>query len=210
MRININFGGFYGSCHESLIDAVIEDEKEYYSNEYENRVKLKKYLQNNNIEFWELYNYKDIHLEYSKLWLGLFKDWFKNEFDLDIPLKFIELSSPKYYNYSTDVIIASVKLKKHEIKSLLHNDVLNIECDLLDRFENMVSRVTTSGSGYFAFYDYDKVINMIDKDNKRVCFECLLDVLIDIFNNEFLQFDDFNDHLYNLVAIDRNKHNYNY
>jgi len=209
MYININFGGFYCSVHESSINYVIENEHEYYFNEYENRDKLKKYLENNSLEFWELYNYKNIYIDYSKFWIDTFKEWLSSEFDLNISLDFVELSSPKYYNYSTDVIIGKSNLKKHEIKSILHNDTLNMDFDLLDMFENRVSEVTTSVSGYVAFYDYDNVINMIDKDNKIVYFECLFDVLIDIFNNDFLPFDNVNEQLYSFVAIDRNKHNYN-
>ena len=202
MKIKIDFGGFYESQHSDLIDSVVEMERDYFLNEHENKEKLKNYLNKENIEFWELYDYKEIYIEYSKMYLELLCEWLK-DVGINLDMEFCELVSPKYYNYSTDAIIARLdKLKKHKLIMLLNNETLNEDYDLHELVEEKVCSVTKSSSGYIAFYDFNNVINMIDKEHKYIYIECLFSVICELFNTEM----DYNtsgplEHLYSFVTI---------
>lgn len=186
-NININFGGFYNSFHSQNIDFHIEQEEEYFLNEYENKSKCIEYLKENDIEFWELYDHKKTYANYSKLYIESFNEWLKVGFKLDLNIVFKSLSSPKYYNHSTDIIIVNTKpIKKLELDRLINNELLNDEFNIYELFTEKLHKITTSCSGYIAFYNYNDVFNMIDKAHKALFLSTFLDCLIDCFNPDFI------------------------
>lgn len=100
----INFGGFYNSIHNDVIDNYI-DLMEYN---------------------WENVNYKATYKNYSEDYIKVLN----NKLNTDIIFK--ALNSPKYYNYSTDNINVEItkkdilKLFKYIKEEELKEEVINI------------------------------------------------------------------------------------
>lgn len=157
MKININFGGFYESLHSGNIDSRVEMEAEHFDKK----------------DYWETVNYKATFIEYAKDYLN------KLCSEYNINAEFIQLDSPKFYNYSTDSIRAEI----------VGFDWVK-EIDTQD-FKDRVKEATTSVSGYIPFYDYEDVINQIDERHKEVYYECVMDVLCNMFNEEHLDKIEF-------------------
>ena len=79
MEIAINFGGFYG-FHDEYIEDKIEA-----------------------MDFDRDYvDFNKTNKDYAKAWI----DHFNNEGGTD--LKFVEIDSPRFYNFTTDKVIAEV------------------------------------------------------------------------------------------------------
>jgi hypothetical protein len=99
VEIELPFSGFYNSIHGgegSNIDRALEDGFNYnYETGEDQEVP----------DIWGAdIDYKAIEIEYSEAYVKAFGE----EFDLD--LEFVQLESPKYYNYGTDRIFASIPL----------------------------------------------------------------------------------------------------
>ena len=88
-EFSLNFGGFYHSQHSENIENNIE------SYGYE----------------WDEIDYKKTHLNYCNSYLNRLSE------ELEINLKFIQLDSPREYNFTTDKIFCSISDK--DFKSLL-------------------------------------------------------------------------------------------
>tara|TARA_R110000803_G_scaffold191603_1_gene254291 strand:- start:461 stop:940 length:480 start_codon:yes stop_codon:yes gene_type:complete len=115
IQFNLNFGGFYCSEHAEVIENRIE------SFELD----------------WETVNFKQVHRYYASDWLELLSN------EIDIDLKFIELDSPKYYNYRTDEIITEIS--KANFKAL-KAEYLTTECI------DYINTESASRSGFMSFY----------------------------------------------------------
>ncbi len=167
MRLNIRFGGFYGSLHEDLVDNMVNnyyDVQDYYDPDI---------------------NYRAIFNEYIVEYMNSFEEWINDNYDMDISFSDIELDSPRFYNYSTDEIIADVKYRDCEMD--LKNDY--------KEFLEYVKDNTKSYDGYISFYNYNEVIS--DKDGMLDFFK--LDYLVNKFNDEeFLSYYDMNN-MYELI-----------
>jgi len=112
----LEFGGFYHSLHSDKIDNDIE------MFEYD----------------WEEVDYKKTHINYSKEFLLCLNN------ELDMNLKFVELVSPKEYNFTTDRIIAEIKYA--DFKKLKKEYLTN------NKFINWLNKVSKSYDGFFSFY----------------------------------------------------------
>jgi hypothetical protein len=153
MNISINFGGFYGSIHESIIDNLIKG--------YE--------LDQDNIDYPKTFD------NYITAYCGFLTDDIFYKYTVDIEFYDLKLDSPKYYNYSTDVILANTK--KDQVNDL--NNKLLKDSDFIAYLKDS----TKSYSGYISFYTFDQAIN--DKDNILINF-----VLSYICKNiEYFDFD---------------------
>lgn len=169
MNINLNFGGFYESQHSDLIDQAINSQ---FDDDY---------IKNNNIDINKI-NYQKTNINYCKKYLEFIENYLLNfdknfnknihfeRLNLEIDLKFIELKSPKFYNYSTDEIIININ-KNDSLKIV--DFVKNY---FLDELKNYIKDITTSRSGYVAFYKFDEVF-IKNKDNTLVeaCFKIICD-----------------------------------
>ena len=120
----IDFGGFYESIHTHYIDTYIDDL---------------------NIN-WEYVDYKKTYENYSKC----FVDYLN--FSLNMKLKYVELDSPKYYNYTTDKIIVSInEIDKYNLIQKYRND---------NEFVEWVNEASASKSGFISFCSgIDNLIN---------------------------------------------------
>ena len=92
MNINtqIEFGGFYNSIHSDNIDFFIDNEVEY---------------ENLNID---KIDYKKTYQNYINDYVNELENYILHEYNIEIDFKNISSNSPKYYNYSTDVIKTNV------------------------------------------------------------------------------------------------------
>lgn len=116
-EFRLNFGGFYESIHSDRIDIQIE-------------------LFDIN---WEAVDYKKTFINYSISYLNEISNY------LDIDLHFVELDSPRFYNYRTDTIIAKINNKDFKkLKSIYLID---------DDFVSFVNEESKSKSGFISFYN---------------------------------------------------------
>lgn len=116
-EFTLNFGGFYESIHSDKIDVQID-------------------LLGIN---WEAIDYKKTFTNYSISYLNKLSNY------LDIDLDFVELDSPRFYNYRTDTIIAKINNKDFKkLKSiyLIDND-----------FVSFVNEESKSREGFTSFYN---------------------------------------------------------
>lgn len=117
------FSGFYESIHDELFDSEEDSIIESYLG--------KKYD-----DFRFTYKY----VEYCRSYVSAISS------EIDIKLEFMELTSPREYNFSTDQIscwINSKELKK--ISSVLDSDTL----------KNLIKRRFTSRDGFMSWYSND-------------------------------------------------------
>ena len=104
IETNINFGGFYNSLHNDVIDSYIEDF------DYN----------------WEKVDYNSTFEIYAKDYIKILNQ------KLDTNISFKSLVSPKFYNYSTDYITTEItkkdilKLFQYVRNEDLKQDVINI------------------------------------------------------------------------------------
>jgi hypothetical protein len=81
IEFTVNFGGFYGSVHEFVIDNYAEC-MEFTEAQYDK------------------IDWKACFKSYPNDWLDLLEGVL--HYDIEVNFDFLELVSPKYYNYSTD------------------------------------------------------------------------------------------------------------
>jgi len=157
METLFNFGGFYESLYSAAIDDVVYDEDE------ENTIDS------------DAVDFKNLHNEVAKDITLKFAEYIEDEFGVELTLEYVELNSPKFYNYGTDTI--SVKISKEDLIQL---DLLVAnDSDLQSILEGIVEDTTTSKSGYIPFYKYDEVMAKINDDNISVYYQSLLDALME-------------------------------
>ena len=151
INTTINFGGFYESIHSSIIDTYIEDY------EYD----------------WENVNYRATYESYAKNYIKVLNQ------KLDTNISFKSLVSPKFYNYSTDVI--NIDISKKDILKLFQY-VRNEE--LKQEVFNIIKESSTSKDGYIAFYNYE---DFFKKDNLGILIECLVDVIVENLQDDIVE-----------------------
>lgn len=151
INTNVNFGGFYESIHSNIIDTYVED----YEYDFEN------------------VDYKTTYKSYAKDYIKVLNN------KLDTNISFKALNSPRFYNYSTDVI--SIEISKKDALKLfqyVRNEELKQEV-----FE-IIKDSSTSKDGYIAFYEYK---DFFKKDNLNILLECMLDVIVDNLQNDIIE-----------------------
>ncbi len=168
-NLNVNFGGFYNSEHENFVEYAVND-----------------YNADDQGKTTEEINNKIYDMDYNDFWGKLYKLYAIDYIDIlneevGLNLKFENIDSPKFYNYSTDIFICS-NFKKYNLFTLKRYIISN---DLQKELKEELRRVTTSASGYIAFYSIDEIIEDVELYGMT-----LLDVIInslgyDFFLNEF-------------------------
>lgn len=126
-EIQIPFQGFYYSIHDSNLDSVLD----YLSEENDD---LKERM-SDAVDWQRAQEY------YAKK----FTDVLGYEYGLN-SLEFKELSSPKYYNYETDKIYASISCEDLETIASMRNN---------PKFLELCKEKYTSRSGFISFIDPD-------------------------------------------------------
>ena len=162
-KTTIHFGGFYESIHDSRIDSMIEA---YSGNEYPDY---------NN---WENIDFKKTFKSYIEAYCNNLSNFIKSEYNVDMDFKNLELESPKYYNYSTDTILADIPANQiKELNSLMIKDALFLE---------FLKERVKSYDGYISFYDYDTAL--ANKDNILIMY--VLEFICNKFN-EIMDYFEF-------------------
>jgi hypothetical protein len=127
----IPFSGFYNSIHDSNIDDAVSQICENRNNGYINQG-LSDYLSDN-------INYRGVFIDYAREYV----DNFAAELNIK-GLKFIELDSPREYNFVTDRILCECSDNEfYRMLKLVKGDALDSTCR-----KNLTSR-----SGFSSFYD---------------------------------------------------------
>jgi hypothetical protein len=137
----VPFGGFYESIASHLLDREVKDLIEY-SEEEESRDYISAPINYDDVAV----NYKGYTLEYSKQYTALYDQAFSGELSIELGLIFESLENPKFYNYETDRIFATLPLQNIQ-KVLDSVDGVKLAGFILERF--------TSRSGFSSFYSND-------------------------------------------------------
>jgi len=132
LETTIPLSGFYNSIHDQETDNYLQ-----YSVSCDGQETSENMLQllHNSI------NWKDLRSEYAQE----YTECFAREFDLP-SIKYKLLSSPKYYNFETDRIVAEISL--NDIKKIFNIvPIEDLKQGIKDRF--------TSYDGFISFYSND-------------------------------------------------------
>ncbi len=160
----LHFEGFYDSLLSFDYYNFIENEKEYYLNGINERLELSKETKNNcetiktvnlnNLDINDLFNrYMDTH-DYNKYQNDICKEYVSiylsgiKEFITDI--KFMNLHSPKEYNFTTDSCEVIYNITKQNKKDITDFILKNTEA-----FAVYLENNFKSYSGFMSFYSYD-------------------------------------------------------
>lgn len=100
-------------------------------------------------------------------------NWLNDELSLN--LQFDGMYFPREYNFESDAINLSFSQDDFiRLKSVFESE------DLVQALHEHIESITTSRSGYIAFYNYDHVINDIE-----ILMRSMLQVYSDMNNDEF-------------------------
>jgi len=162
MKININFGGFYGSTHSDLID---------------NRIEM--YEHEGYINTWEDIDYQETYKSYIHDYCSELSDFILDEFEIDIDFKNLSLNSPRFYNFETDTIDCEVN--KDKVEKL--NTYFLKDKD----FIQYLNKRTKSYSGFISFYTFEQAKN--NKDN--ILIDYVLEYICKEIFNEVAELNDY-------------------
>jgi len=163
MKIALNFGGFYQSWHDEIVEQAVayacglvdEDTGEVRSDELFA-----------SINSWEPY-----FQQYAEAWVDQFND------EVGTSLEFARIDSPREYNFRTDAIMVDasnrdiLRIFAYVRENLLKSDALEI-----------ARSITTSRDGFIAFYKY---YQLFQRENRDLLAECLCDAIIAAQNNSY-------------------------
>ena len=142
-NVTVEFGGFYHSIHDSLIDDVVDRYASEMTDDDFN-------------EFYEGLNWGDIRQNYARGFMKLLAEWLEKE--LYIGVKYsentIKVISPREYNFRTDTLDVDFTPE-----SIAH---LNAWARKDDEFKDYLQEATQSRDGFISFYSYDD--GLADKD----------------------------------------------
>lgn len=124
------FTGFYNTIAENEIDYTVESEMKYYNVSYEQ------------LEI----DYKGMFSEIGQYFIDQLENELQGEFS-SLKLKFVEVDSPKYYNYRNDEIIVSISLNQQDV-----NKLIDLIFEYQDDFSNYLYDNFTSLSGFIPSY----------------------------------------------------------
>lgn len=141
MILNTNlpaFNGYYGSTFD---DVDTSSELEYINGERAEKGLHE--LENDYLIEWDYKTY------YDQLNLQLCDcvEDFLRELDVIKSIEFIQLHSPKYYNFTNDLIECKIDVNSKNIRKYINNNLEEFTAHLI---ENHKSR-----DGFTSFYEYD-------------------------------------------------------
>jgi len=93
-------------------------------------------------------DYGKVHQKLAANYVEAFKEWLARECDLPIEFEFVEMTSPKEYNFSTDRVFVNCSV----------SDLEKVFNAVKGEMPEMVRKRFTSKSGFISFYenDFDK------------------------------------------------------
>lgn len=141
MILNTNLPAFYGYYGSTFDDVDTSSELEYINGERaENGLPE---LENDNLIEW---NYKEYYSQLNLQLCDCVED-FLTELKLIKSIEFIALHSPKYYNFTNDVIECKIDVNSKNIRKYINNN--------LEEFTNHLIENHKSRDGFSSFYEYD-------------------------------------------------------
>ena len=165
MKTQINFGGFYHTHHDDIVDQGVAMSLDCYDYEL-GEVASDKLYDTATSEDW-----KNAQIDYCSQYV----DMLNNE--LNTVIKVNSLDSPREYNFSTDVILANIT-RKDVLKLFKYVRDNDLKSELVENSE----RKTTSVSGYIPYYSYSDFFKV---ENRYHLVEALLDVIIDMLGEDY-------------------------
>lgn len=159
--VKLPFPGFYDSWYSGAIDS---QEEQFVENEAD-------YRQEENgvpdAERLDASDYHDILLDvttysicYRKIanaYVDAFSYWLSDELDIELPLEFESMTSPKYYNFETDRVFAYMPVEKvkylREMVDGLH-------------YRKVIEDRHTSRSGFCSYYSNDLAFYLEKEDDE--------------------------------------------
>ena len=175
-KFSLQFGGFYYSGHEQLIDSMLES---YFDIEG-----------NGEFELPDNINYQVIFNQYSRELLPIYQEFIIDEFDIDVTINFISLYSPREYNFTTDSIDASISNK--DFKKLKKYFLNNKD------FITYANESSKSRDGFISFYDgIDAII-----EDDSILLDYVFKYITTLLNDEFMQYYDTNNMDEMLYSLD--------
>ena len=153
-KFTINFGGFYESVASMIIDNTIESIFQNDQGDLEN-------------ELPEITNYQDIQETYCKEYLNALQDIIKDNYDLDISLKFDSLYSPSFYNFETDTIETIITEK--DFKKIVRKFAYD-HCVI-----DFINEQSKSRSGFHSFYNGIDAVRKNDVILLQYIFNYIID-----------------------------------
>lgn len=167
VEIQIPFWGFYESIHDSNIDQAVDDAFNY---DYETGEEIELDYKFYDAKFMADIDWSAIHKGYAKAYTEAFGE----RFDLD--LEFVELTSPREYNFSTDRIFAKVPIEQiNKIRK---------EVEAHEKYPEYIKERFTSYDGFISFYsnDYNG-----EEWTREVLDECQYGVILDFYLEKVYQ-----------------------
>ena len=152
-RFLIDFGGFYHSIHSDNIENRIE----YFE------------IDENNV------NYKETYNSYCIEFIDSLNDM------LELELKFIQIDSPKFYNFTTDKIEAEIN----------ENDFNKLKDTYLNsnEFIDYVNENSKSRDGFTSFYNGFNEVIKEDEILLQYMFNYILNEYADEIDNYVFELD---------------------
>lgn len=140
MEARIPFAGFYESIWDHEIDRVGEMEAERLAEEHEiTQAQAAELL-------WRYADYREAHKAIAKKYAEVFIDVINETYALDVKAEFVEMTSPKEYNFETDKVWIKIS----------YEDVLKlIKAVGWEHVATAARQLFTSRDGFISFYRPD-------------------------------------------------------
>lgn len=131
MLTKIPFSGFYNSIHDDALTQAVSD----LSADDHGDPQIE--------DLYDHVNWGKLCIDYSKLYLAEFNDYFADKTGIKLRARFDELSSPREYNFTTDRIFANIS-QRTVLKLWKAVDKKRFAAAVKDQF--------TSYDGFISFY----------------------------------------------------------
>ena len=141
MILNTNLPAFHG-YYGSIFDDVDTSNELECINELRQEKGLSE-LENDDLIEW---NYKEYYSQLNLQLCDCVED-FLIELELIKSIEFIALHSPKYYNFTNDLIECEIDVNPKNIRKYIYNN--------LEEFTKYLIENHKSRDGFCSFYDYD-------------------------------------------------------
>ena len=135
-EVELPFCGYYESVLSDMIDSEMDHIIEYMNED-----------NNVNLEYDDFEFTIDFD-SINKAYVDNYKYWLQNEYDILVGMEYMEMISPREYNFTTDRIF--VKVKDSDLKLLFDK---NIEVNGVNGLQESINSRFKSRSGFMSFYD---------------------------------------------------------
>lgn len=184
--VRVPFQGLYNTWFDEEVNRYIEDYAEH-GEEWKGL--------DSDLVAGLMYNHYD-HNTYlqglAALYCDVFNDWFKEQTGIDLHLEFCYTTSPKYYNFETDHIIA--KASESALMDAMAYDLPHLDLT--------IEHHLASRSGFMSFYT-DFVRGWKEKPlsawDMHECSMLLFNVTDHVQDFDYLMFEECHEKLYSVI-----------